>query len=38
MTPETYLDYHATTPVDSRVLDAMSPNFGARNRRSIGNR
>lgn len=27
MTPETYLDYHATTPVDSRVLDAMWPYF-----------
>jgi cysteine desulfurase len=27
MTPETYLDYHATTPVDSRVLAAMWPYF-----------
>jgi cysteine desulfurase len=27
MTPETYLDYHATTPVDRRVLDAMWPYF-----------
>ena len=27
VTPETYLDYHATTPVDSRVLAAMWPYF-----------
>lgn len=27
MKPDSYLDYHATTPVDSRVLDAMWPYF-----------
>ena len=30
MTPEKYLDYHATTPVDPRVLDAMWPYFADR--------
>jgi cysteine desulfurase len=27
MKPDAYLDYHATTPVDSRVLEAMWPYF-----------
>ena len=30
-----YMDYHATTPVDPRVLDAMLPYFGEKFGKSI---